>query len=53
MGVAIALRLVLDHPARVDRLILVSGAAAEPTADGAPRPVTPPSRDAWIASRRG
>jgi 3-oxoadipate enol-lactonase len=52
MGVAIALRLVLDHPDRVDRLILVSGAAAEPTPDGTARPVTPPSRDTWIADPR-
>src|SRR5439155_8232976 len=49
MGVSTALRLILDHPERVDRLVLVSGRAAEPTADGHPRPITPPTRETWIA----
>lgn len=49
MGVSTALRLVLNHPERVDHLILVSGRAAEPTPDGGPRSITPPARDTWIA----
>src|SRR5262249_41658987 len=49
MGVSTALRLVLDHPERVDHLILVSGRAAEPTPDGQPRALAPPARDTWIA----
>jgi pimeloyl-ACP methyl ester carboxylesterase len=49
MGVSTALRFVLDDPARVDHLVLVSGRAAEPTPDGQPHPITPPARDTWIA----
>jgi 3-oxoadipate enol-lactonase len=50
MGVSIALRFVLDHPDRVDRLILASGRAADP-AEAANRPA-PPARDTWIADPR-
>lgn len=47
MGVSIALRLALDHPGRLDRLILASGRAADPS-EAADRPA-PPARDTWIA----
>lgn len=47
MGVSIALRLTLDHPDRVDRLILVSGRAADPAEDASRS--EPPTRDTWIA----
>lgn len=46
MGGFIALQFALNHPERVDRLILISTAAAGAAVDG--RPVTLPEQSSWI-----
>jgi 3-oxoadipate enol-lactonase len=46
MGSGIAARLVVDHPERVERLILASGALFGPPAPGSPPPSFP--RADWI-----